>query len=220
MKKHKKLIISSLIAAIVVAAILTGIIMTAGGGLDVVQKYAIRSFAAVAENSDIQKKDENWTLISPDGEAVLVWGKGEYTVAFELNLTPFLNAGLNVGALPDGYQAADGKLILGAKYGETEISSNAVTSMESIVKGYRSKLGYHMAMGHFNVDLGNGNAFEWAQDIGSNDKDIVFALNPEPLIAAGVTPERVEGWVYGKVEMHKDGKTVEEFMLLKPFDLA
>jgi hypothetical protein len=51
------------------------------------------------------------------------------------------------------------------------------------------------------------------------DKDIVFVLNPEPLIAAGVDPEKVEGWTYAQVPIEENGKTTQVWKLLKPFDL-
>ena len=61
-------------------------------------------------------------------------------------------------------------------------------------------------MDHFGVKLGGGNMFEWAKDLEINvttkqaqDKDIVFVLSPEPLIAAGVDPQKVEGWLYSPV---------------------
>jgi len=37
-----------------------------------------------------------------------------------------------------------------------------------------------------------------------NDKDIVFVLNPEPLIAAGVDPKAVDGWVFARVPVEID----------------
>jgi len=61
--------------------------------------------------------------------------------------------------------------------------------------------------------------FEWAKDLSTNDKDIVFVLNPEPFLAAGVDPNDVEGWVFAKVPVDVDGKPAEVDKLLKPFDL-
>ena len=68
--------------------------------------------------------------------------------------------------------------------------------------------------------------FEWAKNLSTNsatgenqDKDIVFVLNPEPLIAAGVDPEKVEGWVYAQVAVEENGQTVEVYKFLKPFNL-
>ena len=62
--------------------------------------------------------------------------------------------------------------------------------------------------------------FEWAKDMGSNDKDIVFVLNPEPFIEAGADPEAIEGWIFGKVKvMDAKGRMIEADKLLKPYNL-
>jgi len=55
--------------------------------------------------------------------------------------------------------------------------------------------------------------FEWA-------KDMVFVLNPAPLIAAGVDAARIQGRVFAKVPV-KDaaGKTIEVDKFLKPYSL-
>jgi hypothetical protein len=82
----------------------------------------------------------------------------------------------------------------------------------------RKNIGYHAQMDHYNLDL-NGAIFEWAKDLSTNDKDIVFVLNPEPLIAAGVRPEKVEGWIYAQVPVMVDGKETQVYKFLKPFNL-
>jgi hypothetical protein len=56
-------------------------------------------------------------------------------------------------------------------------------------------------------------------DNSNQDKDIVFVLNPEPLIAAGVDPEKVEGWAYAQVPVEENGETTQVWKFLKPFDL-
>ena len=62
--------------------------------------------------------------------------------------------------------------------------------------------------------------FEWAKDMATNDKDIVFVLNPEPLVAAGVDPSRIAGWLFAKIPV-KDasGKTVDVDKFVKPYNL-
>jgi hypothetical protein len=82
----------------------------------------------------------------------------------------------------------------------------------------RDNLGFHTQMGHYNYDLGEA-AFEWAKDMSANDKDIVFVLDPEPLIDAGLDPDAVEGWTYAEVPVMRDGKEIQVWKLLKPFDL-
>jgi hypothetical protein len=56
--------------------------------------------------------------------------------------------------------------------------------------------------------------------MGTNDKDIVFVLNPEPFIAAGVDPDKINGWAFTKVTVDDaNGKPVQVDKILKPFDL-
>ncbi len=51
------------------------------------------------------------------------------------------------------------------------------------------------------------------------DKDIVFALNPAPLVAAGADPEKIDGWLHAQVPVMTGGTTGLEWNLLKPFNL-
>lgn len=84
----------------------------------------------------------------------------------------------------------------------------------------REQIKYHADLDHYGVDVGNGNMFEWAKDMETNDKDIVYVLSPQVFIDAGVDPENVDGWLFAKVNvMDKDGKSVEVDKFLKPFDL-
>ena len=95
-----------------------------------------------------------------------------------------------------------------------------IDSFNQIVKTRRDVIGYHEKLDHYGISLGNGNMFEWAKDMSKNDKDIVFVLNPQPFIDAGVKPEKVEGWAFAKVEVKDmNGKSEEVDKLLKPFDL-
>ncbi|MCL2072248.1 MAG: hypothetical protein FWH07_08510, partial [Oscillospiraceae bacterium] len=73
------------------------------------------------------------------------------------------------------------------------------------------------------IEFGNGDSFEWARDMTTNqtndtpqDKDIVFALNPQPLIDAGVDVENIEGWSYVTLQMM--GESIPK--LVKAFDLG
>ncbi len=85
---------------------------------------------------------------------------------------------------------------------------------------YRPMIGYHAALDHYGIGLGDGNMFEWAKDMATNDKDIVFVLNPEPLVAAGVDPSRIDGWLFARIPV-KDasGKTVDVDKFVKPYNL-
>ena len=113
--------------------------------------------------------------------------------------------------------------MVGTKLGTDKLKYSGdptpLSAYEQIVKLYRESVGYHAALDHYGVSLGDGNMFEWAKDMSTNDKDIVFVLNPEPFINAGVDPDAIEGWVFAKVTVDVDGKPTEVDKILKPFDL-
>ena len=218
-----------IIAALSMVTILS---LSACANTDVVGNFAKTSFAEVLEAIPDRVFEDNlhvgWSLISPDETERFFWSKDYsksslYDVMIEFDDTPFLNAGLDVSKLPEG-TVVDEKIILGTNLGNDKITYDGDVTPEAsfnkIVELYRSSIGYHEKLDHYNVDLGNGNKFEWAKDMSTNDKDIVFVVNPEIFIAAGVDPAKVEGWKYASVQMKDStGKTIEVMKFLKPFNL-
>lgn len=221
-------------------SIITVIALFAGcSKLDVVGQNSIEAFDAVLQAiPDQVTADETnggWSLSAPDDSVRFIWSEDYsqsplHDVMLELDATPFINAGLDTEKLPDNYTFYDNKLIVGTKLGDDKLTysgdSTPLTAYEQIVNKYRNTVGYHTALDHYNVSLSDGNMFEWAKDMKTNsvanenqDKDIVFVLNPEPLIEAGVDPEQVEGWVYTTVSVEMDGKATDVYKFLKPFDL-
>ncbi len=239
MKKGTKVIISVGAAVLVVAAILFLILRNVGGNLDVVGKQSVASFDAVLQAiPDQVTADEmngGWSLIAPDGSVRFIWSKDYsqspiHDVMLELDAQAFVDAGLDIEKLPESYAAYEGMLMVGKKLGNDRLTYEGeptpLASYEQIVGKDRDSIGYHTALDHYGVKLGDGNMFEWAKDMSKNtvaggdqDKDIVFVLNPEPLIAAGVDPAQVKGWAYAQVEVEEDGKTEQVYKFLKPFNL-
>ncbi len=217
-------------AALSVAAVIG--LSACGRMLDVIGDKSIDSFGRVLELMKEETREHpvygGWSLTSPDGEASFIWSKEDtvsqsFDVLLEVNVQPFLDAGLDVDMLPKGMLAGD-KLLLGTDLGSESFSYEGnvtpLASYEQLVDHYRGSLKYHMAMDHFGIDLMQGNMFEWAKDMTKNDKDIVYILDPKPFLAAGVDPQKVEGWVFGKVmTMDEKGKEIEVEKFLKPFDL-
>jgi hypothetical protein len=200
--------------------------------LDVIGNGSVDSFSAVLDASagNVEADDANggWSLAAPDGTARFIWSKDysaspQYDLLLETAAQPFLAAGLDPDKLPGNITYTEDKLIIGTKLGEDILQYDGeitpIASYEQIAHLYRDTIGYHTALYHFGVGLGDGNMFEWAKDMVTNDKDIVFVLNPEPLIAAGVDPEALEGWAFAKVPVMVDGKATEVDKFLKPFDL-
>lgn len=239
MNKNKKLISSAIAALIIVAAITVGVVRTAEGNLDVIGKGSETSFEAVLNViPDAVKTDEKnagWSLESPDGEVRLIWS-GDYNksplydVMLEFDAKPFLDAGLDESKLSDQYKRNDESIIIGSKLRKEAPSvkegPNALSAYQQIEIYNPDIINYHSAMDHYGLKLGDGNMFEWAKNMETNtmtkkdqDKDIVFVLNPEPLLAAGVDPQKVEGWVYATVPVMDHGKNVEVYKFLKPFNI-
>jgi hypothetical protein len=203
--------------------------------LDVVGKDSAATCEKVlrvmAQNVAPDEMNGGWSLNAPDYSARFIWSKDfsqspMHDVMIELDATPFLQAGLDPDKLPEEYAFYSGKLMVGTKLGEEKLTykggdATPLGSYQKIVEKKRSAVGYHGALDHYGINLGNGNLFEWAKDMAANDKDMVFVLNPEPLVAAGLDPNRVDGWVFGTVTVDdENGKPVEVEKLLKPFDLS
>lgn len=200
--------------------------------LDVVGKESVTSFSAILQTmGEKVKPDEingGWSLPAPDDTARFIWSKDYsssplHDVMLEFDAQPFLDAGLDTSKLPENITFYEGMLMVGKKLGEDKLEysgeATALASYEQIVNLYRDTIGYHTALDHYGVNLGDGNMFEWAKDMSTNDKDIVFVLNPQPFIDAGVDPTAVEGWVFAKVPVEMGGKSSEVDKLLKPFNL-
>ncbi|MDR3287823.1 MAG: hypothetical protein LBT22_00140 [Peptococcaceae bacterium] len=228
-KTLKQTALFSLCAALLAVAVGCG----AGKSLDVVGNASVTSISAVFDalpaEITVDEATGAWALSAPDNSARFLWApdysvSGMHDIMLEYALQPFLEAGLDVGQLPEMFTIlGDQTVMIGTKLGDDRITYDGaptpIASYEKLVELYRDTVGYHAALDHHNVSVGDGNLFEWADDLRTNDKDIVFALNPEPLIAAGVDPEKVEGWAYTTVPIDVNGKSVDVYKFLKPFDL-
>ncbi len=215
------------------------VLSTACARLDVVGAYSAESFEAVLKVADdkvsVDEQNAGWSLAAPDGTVRFVWSADYsksllYDVLLAFDASPFINAGLIPDNLPDIYTVEGDVILVGSKLGKDSPRNQAQTTplaaYRQLADSFDSIIGYHSAMDHYNVDMGDGNLFEWAKDLDVNtvdnsnqDKDIVFVLNPEPLILAGVDPQRVEGWVYATVTMGMGATAQEVYKFLKPFDL-
>lgn len=224
---------------VIIMSMLMLVAFSACSSLDVVGKESVTSFERVLNAlPDGVRSDEangGFSLSAPDGTARFIWSKDYsksplHDVMLELDVQPFIDAGLDPAQLPENYAAYEDQLMVGTKIGDDSLKydgdATPLAAYEQISDKYGDTIGFHTALDHFNVDLGDGNLFEWAKDFSENtstkedqDKDIVFVLNPEPLIEAGVNPESVEGWVYAPVTVDIDGKATEVNKFLKPFNL-
>jgi hypothetical protein len=225
----KKIITVIFAAALAVSATL----VVSCGKLDVVGTDSVRAFGELLEAlpapAAFDDANGGWSIAAPDGAARFVYSPDFsasplHDVMLVLDAAPFIAAGLDAEKLPPDIAFFDGTLMLGTKLGTEKSTiqdaSSPLAAYEQIVKLKRKSIGYHGALDHYGVSLGGGNMFEWAKNMGTNDKDIVFVLDPAPFIAAGVKPAGIEGWVFAKVTVDdENGKPVEVDKILKPFDL-
>jgi hypothetical protein len=243
-KKSSLIVIISISLAVVVS--LSG--CSGLGALDVVGKESISSFEKILNTipNEVAKDETNvgWSLTAPDDSVRFIWSEDYskaplHDVMLEFDAQPFLDSGLDPSKLPENYVFYEGDamggmggkmLMVGTNLGDDVLTYNgaptALSAYEQIVNRYRDNINYHTTLDHYGVKLGDGNMFEWAKDMDTNsydngiqDKDTVFVLNPEPLIAAGVDPTKADGWVYAQVPIEEDGKTTDVWKFLKPFDL-
>lgn len=202
---------------------------------DVVGRYAITSFEAIlntlGDNVAADEINGGWSIRSTGGER-FIWSRDfsaeNYPdLMMELDATPFLDAGLDPVKLDQAayrYDPSAKILWVQAELGQEVFTysgeAKPLDSFKQIVAAHRDSIGYHETLDHYGVALGNGNMFEWAKDLETNDKDMVFVLNPQPFIDAGVVPEKVKEWVFAPVEIRNDQgnkEMVDKF--LKPYNL-
>ncbi|GLB32626.1 hypothetical protein LAD12857_45490 [Lacrimispora amygdalina] len=237
MLKNKKVMTAIAAGVLVVAGIVFLAVESAGGSTDVIGKKSVQSYEMVlnAIPDQVRKDDEGkgFTLTAPDSSVRFTWSSASdensrYDLKLQADAAPFISAGLDTGKLPADYDVSDDLITVGMKLkedGSADTDESPLSAYERLVKSDRSLINYHGVMDHFGVKLGGGNMFEWAKDLETSangktqDKDIVFVLEPEPFIAAGVDPEKVEGWIYAPVTVMEHGKKMQVNKFLKPFDI-
>jgi len=200
--------------------------------LDVVGKDSVRAFGELLQRApqlvSADRESGGWSITAPDSGASFIWGgertAREFDVMLEIYAAPFVDAGLDISKLPAAITFNDGKLAVGAKLiPDGSAASGEPTPLaayERIVNLNKDAVGYHAALDHYGINIGGGFLFEWAKDLNTNDKDMVFVLNPEPFINAGVIPDKIDGWVFAKVTVDdENGKPIQVDKILKPFNL-
>jgi hypothetical protein len=203
--------------------------------LDLVAQVAVKSFDALTKAIpnkvafDAQKG--GWAITGLDNKERIILSKdfssSRSDMVLEFDAAPFLAAGLNVAKLPVGqyiYDQSTGKMSMPFDFGKEKFNAGAKQSIlntfKEIVNFHRSSIGYHEKLDHYGITMGDGNMLEWAKDMSTNDKDLVFVLNPKPFIKAGVNPAQLKEWIFAKVPVKdKSGRPIEVEKFLKPFNV-
>ncbi|HEX3046641.1 MAG TPA: hypothetical protein VHY08_17935, partial [Bacillota bacterium] len=203
--KSKK--ISMLLKSLLVISILAMIpVVSKALSLDLVAKVAVTSFEAltkaIPDKVAFDSTKGGWAIVGLDSKERIILSKdfsaNTPNITVEYDAAPFIKAGLDVAKLPSdqyNYDAATGKITMPYRYGKDKFAVSAKKSVletfRQLIKTHRDLIGYHEKLDHYGIALGNGNMFEWAKDMSTNDKDMVFVLNPQPFIDAGVDPAKV-----------------------------
>jgi hypothetical protein len=197
-------------------AVLVLIVAVSCGKLDVVGKDSARAFGEMLDTLPPSGAGNDWHIAALDGGASFVWNRERAAVIVDTE--PFAKAGADISQFTN---VSDGQLLIALNFQSAgREKTDPLADYQYIVDTARSRIGFHTALDHYNIDLGDGNMFEWAKNMSTNDKDIVFVLNPAPFIAAGVDPNKIDGWVFTKVpSMDANGKAIEVDKILKPINL-
>ena len=199
-------------AFVVVLLMALPVLWIASGRADVVKEYGVPSFVEMTENprSGASVSEGVVRISGPDGQIFLLWESG---TAFQVPAGPFLEAGLDPVKLPGNifYDDSAQTLLIGDTPKQTR-ESKAEEIFSAFLRTHRLALGYHGAMDHFGVDVGGsdgvtgGGKFEWAKNPRTNDKDIVFIIDPRPLERAGLRPGEVKGWLLLDLDVTMNSK--------------
>jgi hypothetical protein len=199
---------------------------------DVIGKVAVSSFSTLTtltETSSVQLGETHyWKINTLDAQGLYlaIDSSSKADAILEIKASPFIEAGLKVDQIKDWqFNAASDTLtwsadLASSPYGP-DASKSALDAFKALIKNNREAIGYHEALDHYGIKLGNGNMFEWAKDDKTNDKDMVLVLNPEPFLSAGVDPTRLKGWIFTKVDVLDDkGNPIKVDKFLSPYELS
>ncbi|MDR0862637.1 MAG: hypothetical protein LBN30_07705 [Oscillospiraceae bacterium] len=186
---------------------------------------AVRAFKRVLDVIIVRTDGKENIMVVPNSDVCFVWWSSD--AHLYVDPVPFIDAGLDIEQIPKSRYISFTNKMYGYsnvfwEYGE-EITPDlewtaifvVLDEFKTLVDKNRSALNYHAALDLYSLDFGGGDMFMWAKDMSANDMDVVFALNPEPLINAGVDPAKVDGWVYEKVQT----KGGELYKFLKAYNL-
>ena len=189
------------------------------------EKDAIKAFDEILTILPAEEKDGWFQVISPDGGARFVFSND--CAGLAVDAAPFIAAGLDPVALnldtsthSTVYKSVFYELDLGFCLPSWDmlnrnVKDTAPEQFKADIKQLKTK--YNNDTGYFSIDFDDA-LFEWASVSEENKTGIVFTLNPEPLIAAGVDPQKGEGWTYSQVKV--TGKKGQAWRFQKTADLS
>lgn len=214
MKNTKKII--AIIASSLIVVSFIGCSRTKTGNEEA--DNALTSFneivKAYPDNKGFHEALQHWGFKLPTGEK-FEWSKdmsaNKADFAMVMLADPLVEAGLDISKLDSNewlYEAAGkdemgvdlpNRLILPYNVSDEKQESNgSEDSMRRLLKADTESIKYHKDQKHYALKLGAGNEVQWTETLGINDADMIFVLNAEPLVNAGLDVTKLEGsgWVF------------------------
>ena len=237
MKNSKKMVTILVFSALVVS--LAGCSRTITGNQE--SDNALDAFneivAAYPENKGFHKALQHWGFTLPSGEK-FEWSKDMSAnvadFAMVMLADPLVDAGLDVTKLDENewlYEPA-GKDDMGEELpnrlikpynvsDKKQTSNGSEDSMRRLLKVDTNIVKYHEDQKHFALKLGEGNAVQWTEELGVNDEDMIFVLNAEPLIEAGLDVNKLEGsgWIFREASEDNMGMGANPDQIVKTYDI-
>ena len=177
-----------------------------------ISRLSAMAFADILEVYPAEENGFEWDLATPDKKAEFFWGGN--TAGLYVDTRPFETAGLDVTKLEG---AGNSVFIVYIELDKEPGKTSAINDFRGIVTFGWEKVSYDAKSGYFSFDVGNGNFFRWTKDISGNGMDVIYELNSEPLIEAGLDPNSIEGWEYTQVKVEMEGTIIDEWKLIKSF---
>jgi hypothetical protein len=192
---------------------------------------------AYPEKKGYHNELKHWGFALPSGEK-FEWSKdmsaNKADFAMVMLADPLVEAGLDINKLDKNewlYEPAakdssgndlPNRLIRPYNVSDKKQTSNgSEDSMRRLLKEDPSIIKYHEAQNHFRLLLGNGNEVQWTEELGKNDADMIFVLNAEPLVKAGLDVNKLEGsgWVFREASSDNMGMGESPDQIVKLFDI-
>lgn len=179
----------------------------------------------IKENKDkvgFHAELSHWGYTMPTGEK-LEWTKDTAANAADLALViladPFINAGLDVKKLDDKewlFNPAakeEGKDLPNRLVRPFNVSdkkqksSGSEDAMRRIIRQNPSLIKYNENSKKYSISLGNGFEAQWTEKVGATESDIIFIINADSLIKAGVDKNKLQGSGWSFIEAKGDTPT-------------
>lgn len=200
---------------IAILSILVYVLILAGcsRSMSATERDAIRSFNDVLAVIPAEGKDGDYQLAAPDRGAVFSFTNS--SLGLIVDVAPFVDAGLDADALDcaDIVDENNIRLNFSLPAGDMlngNIKDTAQAQFQADINYFREYLDYNNVTERYIISIEDAK-IEWNKDIENGEAGIVFVLKAEPLVAAGVEPQKVTGWEYVQVSVEENGKTEQCF---------